>query len=248
MRHEYVCAECGASNHLPSLVKTVTCHRCGDVCLVTDGKLTRFYPSLHMTPVIRACRWLLRSVEVDAYAYTAGSVWSVRMSFPAYRADCVAFVVEWCCVPACRQARGYDAIPDLAWSAGMMRVLVGCETSGKTRRAFAARGHESWSCDLLPSDDNSPMHLQLDIRQVLEVMRGYFDLFIVHPTCTYLCSSGLHWNKRVPGRAALTEDAIAFAVSMMQADIQHCDGKSCWMSFNALSQTGSVHPTIRIRA
>ena len=102
----------------------------------------------------------------------------------------------------------------------MMRVLVGCETSGKTRRAFAARGHEAWSCDLLPSDDNSPMHLQLDIHHVLEVMRGYFDLFIVHPTCTYLCSSGLHWNKRVPGRAALTEDAIAFAVSMMQADIQ----------------------------
>lgn len=102
----------------------------------------------------------------------------------------------------------------------MMRVLVGCETSGKTRNAFAARGHEAWSCDLLPSDDNSPMHLQLDIRQVLEVMRGYFDLFIVHPTCTYLCSSGLHWNKRVPGRAALTEDAIAFAVSMMQADIR----------------------------
>lgn len=51
MRHEYVCAECGASNHLPLVVKTVTCHRCGDVCLVTDGKLTRFYPSLHMMPI-----------------------------------------------------------------------------------------------------------------------------------------------------------------------------------------------------
>lgn len=100
-----------------------------------------------------------------------------------------------------------------------MRVLIGCETSGNTRRAFAARGHEAWSCDLLPADDGSPMHFQCDIRHVLEVMRGYFDLFIVHPDCTYLTSSGLHWNKRRPERAALTEQAVAFAISMMQADI-----------------------------
>lgn len=106
-----------------------------------------------------------------------------------------------------------------------MRVLIGCETSGKTRRAFTARGHEAWSCDLLPADDNSPMHFQMDIRHILRVLRGYFDLFIVHPTCTYLSSSGLHWNTRgrieADGRprAAHTEDAVAFAIEMMQADI-----------------------------
>lgn len=100
-----------------------------------------------------------------------------------------------------------------------MRVLVGCETSGKTRTAFARCGHEAWSCDLLPADDHSPMHLQMDIRHVLYVMRGYFDLFIVHPTCTFLCVSGLHWNKRRPERAAQTDAAVEFAVSMMQADI-----------------------------
>lgn len=68
------------------------------------------------------------------------------------------------------------------------------------------------------------MHLQMDVRHVLHVMRGYFDLFIVHPTCTYLSNSGLHWNKRgrlVDGRprAELTDEAVAFAVSMMEADI-----------------------------
>lgn len=106
-----------------------------------------------------------------------------------------------------------------------MRVLIGCESSGNTRRAFAARGHEAWSCDILPADDGSAWHFQMDIRHVLHVMRGYFDLFIVHPECTYVCSSGLHWNKRgrieADGRprAEHTEEAIAFAVEMMQADI-----------------------------
>lgn len=105
-----------------------------------------------------------------------------------------------------------------------MKVLIGCETSGKTRRAFAARGHEAWSCDLLPADDESPMHFQMDIRHVLHVMRGYFDLFIVHPTCTFLSVSGLHWNARgrmVDGRprSELTEEAIAFCLEMMAADI-----------------------------
>lgn len=51
MQQQYTCAECGASNHLPSVVKTVTCHRCGDVCFVTSGVVTRAYPSLHMKPI-----------------------------------------------------------------------------------------------------------------------------------------------------------------------------------------------------
>lgn len=100
-----------------------------------------------------------------------------------------------------------------------MRLLVGCETSGRIRRAFAERGHEAWSCDLLPADDGSAMHFQMDIRHVLYVMRGYFDMFIVHPECTYLSSSGLHWNKRRPMRALLTEEAVKFAIEMAEADI-----------------------------
>jgi hypothetical protein len=106
-----------------------------------------------------------------------------------------------------------------------MKVLVGCETSGNTRRAFAARGHEAWSCDKLPADDGSEFHLQMDVRHVLHVFRGFFDLFIVHPDCTFMSSSGLHWNTRgrieADGRprAAHTDDAVAFAIEMMQADI-----------------------------
>lgn len=106
-----------------------------------------------------------------------------------------------------------------------MRVLVECETSGKVREAFRRRGHEAWSCDLLPADDASPHHFQMDIRRVLRAFPGYFDLFIVHPTCTYLCSSGLHWNKRgrieADGRprSVHTDEAVAFAIEMMSVDI-----------------------------
>lgn len=73
-----------------------------------------------------------------------------------------------------------------------MRVLVGCETSGKVRDAFRRRGHDAWSCDLLASD--SEWHYKCDLRQVVGL--GW-DLLIAHPPCTFLASSGLHWNKRI---------------------------------------------------
>lgn len=47
----------------------------------------------------------------------------------------------------------------------------------------------------------------------------HWDLMIAHPPCTYLCSSGLHWNKRVPGRDALTIDALDFVRTLMDAPI-----------------------------
>jgi hypothetical protein len=46
-----------------------------------------------------------------------------------------------------------------------------------------------------------------------------WDLMIAHPPCTYLCSSGLHWNKRIPGRDALTQEALAFVAKLLHADI-----------------------------
>lgn len=38
---------------------------------------------------------------------------------------------------------------------------------------------------------------------------------IAHPPCTYLASSGLHWNKRIPGRDALTHEAVLFCLNLM---------------------------------
>lgn len=71
-----------------------------------------------------------------------------------------------------------------------MRVLIACEFSGTARRAFRARGHDAWSCDLLPSEDDSPHHIVGDVRTLLWL--GW-DMMIAHPPCTFLTKSGLRW-------------------------------------------------------
>ena len=98
-----------------------------------------------------------------------------------------------------------------------MRVLVGCERSGKTREAFRSRGHEAWSCDIETADDNSPFHLQ---RDVLEVIHDGWDLAIFHPPCTYLSVSGQHWNHRQPGRIAKRDAALDFVRRLLDAPIE----------------------------
>lgn len=96
-----------------------------------------------------------------------------------------------------------------------MRVLVGCESSGVVRDAFIAAGHDAISCDLLPTEAPGPHH-QGDVRDILA---AGFDLAVFHPPCTYLSSSGLHWNHRTPGRAAKTEEGLALVRDFMAAPI-----------------------------
>ena len=103
-----------------------------------------------------------------------------------------------------------------------MRVLVACEYSGIVRDAFIARGHEAVSCDLLPTQVPGP-HYQGDVRDLLRADLGW-ELMICHPDCTYLCSSGLHWNRRgatvdgVP-RQELTEQALDFVRMLLAAPV-----------------------------
>jgi len=96
-----------------------------------------------------------------------------------------------------------------------MRVLVACEFSGAVRDAFIARGHCAMSCDLLNTEVPGP-HYCGDVRDVLG---DGWDLMVAHPPCTYLAVSGLHWNKRKPGRAALTEEALEFVRLLLDAPI-----------------------------
>lgn len=76
------------------------------------------------------------------------------------------------------------------------RILVACEFSGTVRRAFAARGHDAWSCDLLPAEDRSNKHLIGDARDVLS--DGWDLLIVCHPPCTRLCNSGVRWLTKAP--------------------------------------------------
>jgi hypothetical protein len=67
-----------------------------------------------------------------------------------------------------------------------MKVLVACEFSGIVREAFSKRGHDAWSCDLLPTEIPG-QHYQCDLK---EIMHHWWDLVIAHPPCTYLSNAG----------------------------------------------------------
>lgn len=100
-------------------------------------------------------------------------------------------------------------------SSKRLRVLVACEYSGRVRDAFRALGHDAVSCDIVPTDVPGP-HVQGD---VLPLLTQGWDLLIAFPPCTYLCASGLHWNKRRPGRALKTEQALRFVQALLEAPI-----------------------------
>lgn len=97
-----------------------------------------------------------------------------------------------------------------------MLVLIGCETSGAVREAFRRRGHEAWSCDLLPADDGSPHHIVGDVRDVIASRR--WDLGVFHPPCTRLANSGVRWlDER--GLWPELEDAAQLFLDVLQAPI-----------------------------
>ena len=48
-----------------------------------------------------------------------------------------------------------------------MKILVACEFSGIVRDAFAARGHDAWSCDLLDTE-RPGQHIKGDVLDILD--------------------------------------------------------------------------------
>jgi len=72
-----------------------------------------------------------------------------------------------------------------------MKVLIACEFSGIVRDAFAAKGHDAWSCDIIPSE-RPGNHIQSSILENSVVNAGW-DMMIAHPDCTFLTVSGARW-------------------------------------------------------
>jgi site-specific DNA-cytosine methylase len=90
---------------------------------------------------------------------------------------------------------------------------VACEYSGTVRDAFIARGHDAWSCDLLPTETDGP-HIQGDVRQAL--LATEWDLMIAHPPCTHLAVSGARWFKDKRQEQA---EALDFVRLLMDAPV-----------------------------
>jgi hypothetical protein len=96
-----------------------------------------------------------------------------------------------------------------------MKVLVACEFSGIVREAFRKRGHDAWSCDLLPTEIPGK-HIQGD---VLEILGDGWDMMIAHPPCTYLANSGVqHLHKHIE-RWSQMESGRVFFMALMNAPI-----------------------------
>jgi hypothetical protein len=96
-----------------------------------------------------------------------------------------------------------------------VNVLVACEFSGTVREAFRRRGHNAWSCDILPAEDGGP-HIQDDVLEVLEETDRSWDLMIAFPPCTHLCVSGARWW---PQKMARQAEALSFVGRLMDASV-----------------------------
>jgi hypothetical protein len=121
-----------------------------------------------------------------------------------------------------------------------MKVLIACEFSGTVREAFKKRGHDAWSCDLLPTEIEG-QHYQGD---VFDIINDGWDLMIAHPPCTYLTVSGNKWMKpefkdRFPDRENQRKEAIEFFKKLYNSNID----KICIENPVGVVSTAFMKPT-----
>lgn len=96
-----------------------------------------------------------------------------------------------------------------------MKILVACEESQAVTIELRERGHEAYSCDILPCSGGHPeWHLQKDVR---ELLKEEWDMILAFPPCTHLANSGArHFEKkRKDGRQ---REAIEFFSLFLQSD------------------------------
>lgn len=98
-----------------------------------------------------------------------------------------------------------------------MKVLVACEESQRVCQAFRDKGHEAYSCDILPTSGKHPeWHIQDD---VLNHLNNGWDLMIAHPPCTYLANSGVCWLYKQPDRWEKLNEAANFFFKLWRSPI-----------------------------
>ena len=120
-----------------------------------------------------------------------------------------------------------------------MNVLVACEESQRVCTAFREKGHNAFSCDILPCSGGHPeWHIQMDVLDIIDGNTMFktqsgewyhfphrWDLIIAHPPCTYLTLAGNKWFKpefayRFPDRQKQRKEAVDFFMAIANAD---CD-------------------------
>jgi len=93
-----------------------------------------------------------------------------------------------------------------------MKILVACEFSGVVRDAFRAKGHDAWSCDILPTEIPG-QHIMDDVLNILE---DGWDMMVAFPPCTHLAVSGARWFK---SKEREQSEALDFVSGLLNAPI-----------------------------
>lgn len=106
-----------------------------------------------------------------------------------------------------------------------MKILIACEFSGIVREAFKARGHDAWSCDLLPTEIPG-QHYQGDVRDILNdwsIIGGKTNIIVAHTPCTYSCNSGVRWlwykGNPVQSRWILMKEMVELFYAIWNCDV-----------------------------
>lgn len=111
----------------------------------------------------------------------------------------------------------------------MIKVLVGCECSGRVAMQFALFGYEAYSCDLKRGEMLNAKfksggvykHIQDDVFEVIRQVKP--DVLICHPPCTFVAVSGAKWldDPRYPDRRKDKDAAVVFARRLWRSDVKH---------------------------
>ena len=143
-----------------------------------------------------------------------------------------------------------------------MKVLIACEESQTVCKAFRAKGHEAYSCDVQePSGGHPEWHIHGDAIEALkggviitmdgvEHYIGKWDLVIAHPPCTYLTVSGNRWfnveryGDKARQRIVERELAAAFFMQFVNSDCEHIaiENPVGYMSTAYKKPTQIIHP------
>ena len=105
-----------------------------------------------------------------------------------------------------------------------MRVLVACEFSGIVRDAFRARGHDAWSCDLLPTEREGP-HIQGDC--IDAILSRKWDLILMYLPCTKIALCGNSTYGRGMPKHAERIEAMSWTARVWYLATKVC-GKVMW--------------------
>ena len=121
-----------------------------------------------------------------------------------------------------------------------MRILIGCEYSGRVRDAFIDQGHDAWSCDLLPTDVPGP-HYQEDVR--LAIRKCRWDLIIMHPPCTALTVAGNSTYGEGQPKYHERLESVKWTVDLWNLAKKHAASVAMENPVGVLARMGGLKPT-----